>query len=144
MTPSANNAALYEAIASSFQRQTLMSLIGAQLTEVQEGEVIITLPFRTDLCQQDGYIHAGIVTAIVDSACGYAAKTLMPPQSEVLSVEYKINFLRPAKGERLEAKGRVLKPGRTLTVCAGEAFSWNGEKSTLVAVMQATMVAVPT
>jgi uncharacterized protein (TIGR00369 family) len=137
------NPDFHKAIATSFQRQTLMSLIGAELGEVQAGDVTITLPFRSDLCQQDGYIHAGVITAIVDSACGYAAKTLMPRESEVLSVEYKINFLRPAKGDRLEAKGRVLKPGKTLTICQGEVFSWDGDKSILIAMMQATMISVP-
>jgi uncharacterized protein (TIGR00369 family) len=138
-----NNAPLWESIASSFQRQTLMSLYGAELADVREGEVIVALNFRDDLCQQDGYLHAGVVTAIADTAWGYAAKTMMPPQSEVLSVEYKINFLRPAKGERFEAKGRVAKAGKTLTVCTGEVFAWEGEKSQLVAVMQATMITVP-
>jgi len=138
------NEALKQAIETSFGRQTLMSSLGAELEEVSPGEVVISLPFRSDLCQQEGFIHAGVLTAIVDSACGYAAMTLMPEQSEVLTVEYKVNFLRPARGERFQAKGRVLKAGKTLTVCLGEVFSWEGDKSQLVAMMQATMISVQT
>jgi len=138
------NEALRQAIETSFGRQTLMSSLGAELEEVSPGEVVISLPFRSDLCQQEGFIHAGVLTAIVDSACGYAAMTLMPEQSEVLTVEYKVNFLRPARGERFQAKGRVLKAGKTLTVCLGEVFSWEGDKSQLVAMMQATMISVQT
>ena len=138
------NEALKQAIETSFGRQTLMSSLGAELEEVSAGEVVISLPFRSDLCQQEGFIHAGVLTAIVDSACGYAAMTVMPEQSEVLTVEYKVNFLRPARGERFQAKGRVLKAGKTLTVCLGEVFSWEGDKSQLVAMMQATMISVQT
>ena len=138
------NEALKQAIETSFGRQTLMSSLGAELEEVSPGEVVISLPFRSDLCQQAGFIHAGVLTAIVDSACGYAAMTVMPEQSEVLTVEYKVNFLRPARGERFQAKGRVLKAGKTLTVCLGEVFSWEGDKSQLVAMMQATMISVQT
>jgi len=138
------NEALKQAIETSFGRQTLMSSLGAELEEVSPGEVVISLPFRSDLCQQAGFIHAGVLTAIVDSACGYAAMTLMPEQSEVLTVEYKVNFLRPAGGEWFQAKGRVLKAGKKLTVCLGEVFSWEGDKSQLVAMMQATMISVQT
>jgi len=138
------NAALKLAIETSFGRQSLMSSLGAELEEVSPGEVVISLPFRSDLCQQAGFIHAGVLTAIVDSACGYAAMTVMLEQSEVLTVEYKVNFLRPARGERFQAKGRVLKAGKTLTVCLGEVFAWEGAKSQLVAMMQATMISVQT
>ena len=101
-------------VRESFARQTLMSTIGARLTRVAPGEVEIDLPFREDLGQQHGFIHGGIVTAIVDTACGYAALSLMEPEAAVLTVEFKLNFVAPARGERLVALGRVTKPGRIL------------------------------
>jgi uncharacterized protein (TIGR00369 family) len=104
-------------IRESFDRQKVMGLIGAALTRVEPGRVEIELPFRDDLTQQHGYFHAGIVGTIADSAGGYAAYTLMPAGSSVLSVEYKINLLAPADGERLLASGQVVRSGRTLTVC---------------------------
>jgi uncharacterized protein (TIGR00369 family) len=104
-------------IRESFVRQKVMGLIGAALTRVEPGRVEIELPFRDDLTQQHGYFHAGIVGTIADSAGGYAAYTLMPAGSSVLSVEYKMNLLAPADGERLLASGQVIRPGRTLTVC---------------------------
>ena len=129
-------------IRSSFDQQGIMKTIGAKLTKVIPGEVQIELPFSQALTQQHGYIHAGIITTIVDTACGYAANTLMPVLSEVLTVEYKINFLSSGKGEKIIGIGKVVKPGRTLTVCSGEvrACDTNGEK--LIATMQATMMAV--
>src|SRR5512132_3557033 len=99
-----------------------MGLIGAELTRVEAGVVEITLPYRADLAQQHGYIHAGIVATIADSACGYAAYSLMPANSEVLSVEFKVNLLRPAKGSSFSAVAEVLKPGRTLTVVRADVF----------------------
>jgi len=104
-------------VRASFARQKVMSLIGAQLTRVVPGRVEIELAFRDDLTQQHGFFHAGIVGTIADSAGGYAAYTLMPAEASVLSVEYKMNLLSPADGERLVASGQVLRPGRTLTVC---------------------------
>lgn len=104
-------------IRESFVRQKVMALIGARLARVTPGRVEIELPFRDDLTQQHGFFHAGIVGTIADSAGGYAAYTLMPAGSSVLSVEYKINLLAPADGERLVASGQVVRPGRTLTVC---------------------------
>lgn len=130
-------------VRSSFARQTLMETIQARLVKVQPGEVEIEMPFRADLAQQNGYMHAGVITSIVDSACGYAALSLMPAGLEVLTVEYKVNFVAPAKGIKMIGRGRVMRPGRTLTVCAGDviAVSEGGEK--LVATMLATMMAVP-
>ena len=125
---------------SSFARQRLMETIGAQLTTVSAGEVEIALPFREDLTQQHGYLHAGIVTSIVDSACGYAALSLTPAGAEVLSVEYKINLLSPARGERMIARGRVIRAGRNLTVCLGEVFAVSDGQEKLVATMLATMM----
>ena len=104
-------------IRESFVRQKVMALIGAELTRVIPGRVEIELPFRDDLTQQHGFFHAGIVGTIADSAGGYAAYTLMPAGSSVLSVEYKINLLAPADGQRLVASGQVVRAGRTLTVC---------------------------
>lgn len=102
---------------ASFARQKVMALIGAELTRVAPGRVEIELPFRDDLTQQHGFFHAGIVGTIADSAGGFAAYSLMPEGASVLSVEYKINLMAPAQGERLVASGQVIRPGRTLTVC---------------------------
>jgi uncharacterized protein (TIGR00369 family) len=132
-----------ERIEASFTKQRAMALLGAELTLVEAGVVEIRLPYRPDLTQQDGYIHAGIVTAIVDTACGYAALTLMPEGAEVLSVEFKVNLLRPATGEYLIARGEVLKPGRTLTVARGDVFAVLDGQRKLVAAMQATLIQRP-
>jgi uncharacterized protein (TIGR00369 family) len=104
-------------VRDSFERQAVMHLIGARMTRVEPGLVEIELPYRTDLTQQHGYFHAGITSTIADSAGGYAGFTLFPADSSVLTVEYKMNLLAPADGERLVATGRVVKAGRTLTVC---------------------------
>lgn len=128
-------------IRESFARQTIMATIGASITRVAPGEVTVELPYRQDLTQQHDFIHAGVVTMIVDSACGYAALTKMPAAAAVLSVEYKVNFLSPAEGEKLIATGRVLKAGRTLTVCFGEVHAQKHRKMKLVATMLATMIA---
>lgn len=128
-------------IEGSYAKQQAMQAIGASLTEIGDGTATIELPFRPDLTQQHGFIHAGIVTMIVDTACGYAAFSLMPPDAAVLTVEFKVNFISPAIGEKLIARGRVLKPGRTLSVCQGEAYAITGGKEKLVATMLATMIA---
>jgi len=94
------------------------------------------------LTQQHGYIHAGIITTVVDSACGYAAYTLMPAESEVLTIEYKVNFMFPAKGGRFKGVGRVLKPGRTITVCSGDVIAFDNGKEKIVTTMLATMISV--
>ncbi len=128
-------------VENSFAKQALMKLIGAQLTRVEPGLIEISLPFRADLTQQNGYLHAGIVTTIADSACGYAAYTLMPAGSEVLSVEFKVNLLRPAKGSGFVAVAEVLKPGRTLTVVRSDVFAIDdGGTRELVATMLGTMM----
>ena len=128
-------------VRSSFDRQEVNRTIGARLVKVAPGEVHIELPVRHDLTQQHGYIHAGITTTVVDSACGYAALTLMPEPMEVLTIEYKVNFLSPARGEKILAIGKVVKPGRTVTVCSGEAWAYGGGGRKQVAAMQATMIA---
>ena len=128
-------------VKDSFARQNVMATIGASITRVEQGEVTIELPFRSDLTQQHGFLHAGVVTMIVDTACGYAALTRMPASAAVLTVEYKVNLLSPAEGEKLIARGRVLKSGRTLTVCFGEVHVKKDGKEKLVATMLATMIA---
>ena len=127
-------------VRDSFARQTVMTTIGAELVSVVPGAVQISLPYRADLTQQNGYLHAGIVTTIADSACGYAAYTLMPPNSAVLSVEFKLNLLRPAKGEEFLAIAEVLKPGRTLTVVRADVFANPKSERVLVATMLGTMM----
>lgn len=112
--------------------------------KVAPGEVEIELPFREDLTQQHGYLHAGVVTSVVDSACGYAALSLTPEGAEVLSVEFKINLVAPATGDVVVARARVLRAGRNITVCAGDAFARTGEREKLVATMLATMMTVRT
>ena len=128
----------------SFAKQAIMGLIGGELTRVEPGVVEITLGYRVDLTQQDGYVHAGIITTIADSACGYAAYTLMPPESDVLAVEFKVNLLRPAKGEKFVARAEVIKPGRTRTVVRADVFAMSDvEEPQLVATMQGTMMRLP-
>ena len=137
----ASNPTFVEEIKQSFAKQTVMSLIGGELTRVEPGIVEITLPYRTDLTQQHGYVHAGIITTIADSACGYAAYTLMPPNSDVLAVEFKVNLLRPARGETFVARAEVIKSGRTLTVVRADVHALTGnEQRELVAIMQGTMM----
>ena len=131
-----------ERVRQSFSRLALMATIGARLVRIAPGEVDIEMPVRADLTQQHGYVAAGIVTAIVDTACGYAAMSLMPADTNVLTVEYKVNFVSPARGERLLARGRVVKPGRALTVCTGEVYALSDAAPKAVAAMLATMVAL--
>jgi len=127
-------------IRASFARQQAMQLMGASLRRVEPGAVSIVLPYRADLTQQNGYIHAGIITAIADSACGYAAYTLMPAGSEVLSVEFKVNLLRPAAGEEFVAEAQVIKPGRSLTVTRCDVYAQAAGEIKMVATMLATMI----
>jgi uncharacterized protein (TIGR00369 family) len=130
-------------IRESFERQGLMRHLGARLEHVAPGRVHIVLPNRPEIDQQHGYIHAGATSAIADSAGGYAALTLFPENTAVLTVEYKINFLAPAVGDHLEAVGTVLKSGRTLTVCQLEVFAVQGSKRSLVTAGQQTLICVP-
>ncbi|MEN9433252.1 MAG: hypothetical protein RLZZ422_841 [Pseudomonadota bacterium] len=131
---------LFERIHESFNRQALMHTLGAQLTSVEAGQVVISMPFNSALTQQHGFIHAGVVTTLVDNACGYAALSMMPDNAAVLTVEFKTNFISPAQGEYFIAKGRVLKPGKTLMVCAGDVFAVTQGKEKLIATMLATMI----
>ncbi|HEX8997799.1 MAG TPA: PaaI family thioesterase [Ktedonobacterales bacterium] len=130
-------------VRDSFARQRVMETIGAVLLRVAPGEVDIALPFREDLTQQHGFLHAGIVATIVDSACGYAALSLMPPDTGVLTIEYKVNLLAPASGARMIARGRVTKAGRTITVSAGDVYAVGEDgKEKLVATMLATIMTI--
>ena len=135
------NPAYEQAVRASFGQQTFMAYLGAELTAVSPGNVTIEMPVTPDLSQQHGFVHAGATTAIVDSACGYATLSLLPAGSEVVTVEFKMNLLAPALGVKMIAHGRVVRPGRTLTVCQGELFGEdeNGNRK-LCAIMTATMI----
>ncbi len=127
-------------VAQSFDAQSVMRTLGARLTRVDPGEVEIELPYSASLTQQDGFIHAGISSTIMDSACGYAAFTLMPADARVLTIEFKINLLAPATGERLRAHGRVRKPGRSVIVSEGDLFALADGREKLVATMTGTLM----
>jgi len=127
-------------VRESFARQGAMRLIGARLVLVEPGRVDIELPFRDDLSQQHGYFHAGMTSAVADSAGGYAGYTLFPVDSSVLTVEFKINLIAPAQGERLIATGRVKKPGRTLTICEFEVVAVQGGKTRTCALGLQTLM----
>ena len=128
-------------VRASFARQRAMETIGATLARVEPGLVEVELPYRADLTQQHGFMHAGIVATILDSACGYAAFSLMAPDVAVLTVEYKINLLRPAQGDRFVARGLVVRAGQTITVCSGEVLAHTGSTEKLVATVLATVFA---
>ena len=138
----AQDSGFAERVRSSFARQAAMQTLGAALTRVEAGEVAIELPWAAHLTQQHGFLHAGMVAAALDSACGYAGFSLMPADAAVLTIEYKINLLAPAQGERFRMEGVVVKPGRTVTVAEGRAFAIEGGREKLVATMTATLMAV--
>jgi uncharacterized protein (TIGR00369 family) len=127
-------------IRESFSRQTIMATLGASLDVVEPGRIVIALPYAPHICQQHGFLHAGVVTTIVDSACGYAALSVMPEGSAVLTIEFKVNLMSPARGERFMAEGHVVKAGRTITVTQGEVIAMEGDRRTTVAIMTATMM----
>jgi uncharacterized protein (TIGR00369 family) len=127
-------------VRESFGRQSFMSTIGAEMTAVSAGAVELRLPFSSNLTQQDGFAHAGAITSILDSACGYAALSVAPEGFEVLSVEFKVNLLAPAVGESFVARGAVKRAGKTLTVCAADAFAVKGGEEKLVATMLTTIM----
>ncbi|TAK49314.1 MAG: PaaI family thioesterase [Xanthobacteraceae bacterium] len=129
-------------VRDSFARQGAMRTIGASIARVVPGEVELTLPHSPALTQQHGFLHAGMVTAALDSACGYAAFSLMPAEAAVLTIEFKVNLLAPAKGETFRITGRVIKPGRTITVTEGQAFANDGGAEKLIATMSATIMTV--
>ena len=129
-------------IRTSFGRQKMIESLNGRIAYIGPGELHIEAPFDERFTQQDGFLHAGIITTLMDSACGYAAYSLMPADSRVLSVEFKVNFLNPARGERFRAEGRVAKSGRTISVCEGKLFALQNGRDSLVAMMQATMICV--
>lgn len=129
-------------VRESFEKQGLMATLGAELTRVEPGEVEIQMPIGPSVSQQHGFAHAGAVASIADSACGYAAFSLMPPDSGVLAVEFKINLLAPGAGERLIARAKVIRPGRTLSICQAEVSAVNENEQRVVAIMTATIMNV--
>jgi uncharacterized protein (TIGR00369 family) len=134
----------FEAVVrESFSRQTLMATLGVELTHVAPGEVHLRLPYSPALCQQNGYLHAGAIASLADSANGYAAFTLAPPDTDVLAVEFKINLLAPAEGSHFLACGRVLRPGRTLTVCLADVYAITAEERMPIATMLSTIIVRP-
>jgi uncharacterized protein (TIGR00369 family) len=131
-----------ERVRNSFQRQQAMATIGAELTLVSPGTIEIELPFAAKLTQQHGFLHAGIISTALDSACGYAAFSLMPEGAGVLTIEFKVNLLAPGKGERFLFRGSVTKPGRTIIVADGQAYAMNDGEAKLIATMTGTMMTV--
>ena len=129
-----------ERIRQSFERQGLMRTLGASLESIEPGTVTVACPFDERLTQQHGLLHGGVLASVIDVACGYAALTMMPEDREVLTVEFKIHFLKPAKTDRLIAVGKVLQAGRTLTVCEGSVF--DATRTRVLARMTATMMSV--
>jgi uncharacterized protein (TIGR00369 family) len=129
-----------ERVRGSFKAQSVMRVLGAEMTRIEPGAVDIELPFRQDLTQQNGFLHAGIITTIADSACGYAAFSLMPKEADVLSVEFKVNLLSPAVGEKFLAEGRVLRAGKTLIIVQGNVFGISNGQQKHVATMLATVM----
>ncbi len=129
-------------VRASFARQRVMATLGIELVHLDAGEVHLAMPPNPDYTQQHGFVHAGIVTTALDSACGYAAFTLMPIDAAVLTVEFKTSLLAPAKGDRFLFRARVVKPGRTLTFCEAQALALEGTKEKLVATMTGTLMAI--
>src|SRR5947209_426338 len=129
-------------VQASFDRQQFMKTLGASLLSVKPGAVEIGIPFRADLTQQHNFLHAGAITSVLDSACGYAAMTMAPETADVLSVEFKVNLLSPALGERFVARAQVKRAGKKITVCAADAFAVSSGEEKLVATMLATIITV--
>jgi uncharacterized protein (TIGR00369 family) len=129
-------------VRASFERQQAMKTIGASLASIEPGHVVIDLPWSQALTQQHGFLHAGMVATALDSACGYAAFTLMAHDAAVLTIEYKINLLAPAQGQRFRMEGAVLKAGRTISVAEGRAFAVHDGREKLIATMGATLMTI--
>jgi uncharacterized protein (TIGR00369 family) len=127
----------------TFDRQQAMQTLGISIARLEPGEVDLSMPYSTAFTQQNGFVHAGIITAGLDTACGIAAFTLMPPGSDILTVEFKTNLLAPAKGERFCFRAQVVKPGRTLTVCEARALAEADGIESLIATMTGTLMALP-
>jgi uncharacterized protein (TIGR00369 family) len=131
-----------ERVRASFARQGAMGTIGATVGDIQPGRVTIELPWQQGLTQQHGFLHAGMVATALDSACGYAGSTLMAADAGILTIEYKINLLAPAEGERFRMEGVVVKPGRTITVAEGRAWALHQGREKLIATMTATLMTI--
>ena len=127
---------------ATFEAQQAMKTLGISIARMEPGEVDLAMEYSPDFVQQNGFVHAGIITAGLDNACGIAAFTLMPAGADILTVEFKTNLLAPAKGERFEFRGTVVKPGRTLTVCEGRAYAMTDGVESLVATMTGTLMAI--
>jgi uncharacterized protein (TIGR00369 family) len=128
--------------AATFERQQAMRTLGISIARLEAGEVDLSMSYSPEFTQQNGLVHAGIITAGLDNACGIAAFTLMPPECDILTVEFKTNLLAPAKGDRFVFRAHVVKPGRTLTVCEARAFAQTGGTETLIATMTGTLMAL--
>jgi uncharacterized protein (TIGR00369 family) len=133
---------VFERINNSFAKQQFMATLGASLLSATTGSVEITIPFRDDLTQQNEFLHAGAITSILDSACGYAALTVAPENADVLSVEFKVNLLSPAIGERFIARAQVKRAGKRITVCTADAFAVSGKEEKVIATMLATIITI--
>jgi uncharacterized protein (TIGR00369 family) len=131
-----------EIATATFAAQRAMQTLGISIARLEPGEVDLAMDYAPEYSQQNGFVHAGIITAGLDNACGIAAFTLMPAGADILTVEFKTNLLAPAKGERFEFRGQVVKPGRTLTVCEGRAYATNHGVESLVATMTGTLMAI--
>lgn len=128
----------------SFARQKMMTAIGAEILSVKAGECELVMPFDARFTQQHGFMHAGVITTLCDTACGFASLSLMPEDAAVLTTEFKVNLLSPAKGQRFIAVGKVVRPGKKLMVCLGEVFAEDGGKRKQVALMTASMMVMDT
>lgn len=131
-------------VRESFGRQAFMTTLGAEIHCIAPGRVEIRMPFNQGLTQQDGFLHAGVIASIMDSACGYAAYSVAPEGCNVLTAEFKVSLLAPAMGKKFAAKAHVKRRGKTLTVCAADAFVINGDREKLIATMLGTIVTLPT
>ena len=129
-------------VTESFNRQQVMKTVDATLKTIRPGEIALEFPYQSNLTQQHGFIHAGIVSTVLDSACGYAAFSLMSKHTGVLTIEFKLNLLSPAKGEMFRAVGTVKKPGKNITVTQGELFSYEAGEEKLVAMMVGTIMTI--
>jgi uncharacterized protein (TIGR00369 family) len=129
-------------VTATFDRQQAMRTLGISIARIEAGEVDLSMPYSPEFTQQNGFVHGGIITAGLDNACGIASFTLLPPGSDILTVEFKTNLLAPAKGQRFSFRACVVKPGRTLTVCDARAFAEHDGKESLIATMTATLMAL--
>src|SRR6266478_5178333 len=134
----------FRAIATdTFERQRAMRTLGISIARLEPGEVDLSMAYCLDFTQQSGFVHAGVITAGLDNACGIAAFTLMPEDTDILTVEFKTNLLAPARGQRFAFRATVIKPGRTLTVCEGRAYAEHDGAESLIATMTGTLMALP-